>query len=507
MGRGDMAGQAAPNGGTAERDLLLFSDIHLGSDLKRRALRQAGSLEALCREDGLDRAIGGLLDHYTARTPVGGSWRLVLAGDVVDFIGINLTPRDVGGPATFEPTVDEMEYGLEPGPERCAWLFDLVVRRHPLFFERLGAFVARGHELVVIRGNHDAALHWPEVQTAFSEALAAGALRAGCDADVVAEMPRVRFEDWFYLEPGRIFVEHGHLHDELCADPGARMVETDRPNRLRLPVTALILRYFANRFPSLDLDEVDQWTAGQYLRWALLVENPLRIVLAFAQTLAMLTLPFLRKWRRQLRRERAHAGRDAVLLDAASTGSDGDDDMAPVPELAVRARARLSQAHANAERLVEGLAHLVRRAGRVTFLGILRMFYLDRAVTMGGGIALSASCVALGVPWLAKGPVAAVVLLAAILVDRRMVATRGVAIGPKLRKAADEVSRLCDVPLIVMGHSHKQVDIVLSDARTRYVNLGSWLGARGGQWTHGFPHLVVRGSIAELLRWRGACEA
>jgi UDP-2,3-diacylglucosamine pyrophosphatase LpxH len=76
-------------------------------------------------------------------------------------------------------------------------------------------------------------------------------------------------------------------------------------------------------------------------------------------------------------------------------------------------------------------------------------------------------------------------------------------VGPKLRSAADELAGLVHVPLVVMGHSHKAVDTILADGTTRYVNLGSWLSAARPEVAaqRGLPHLVVRGSAAELLRW------
>ncbi len=465
-----MDSQAAGQGG-AGRDLLLFSDVHLGADLKRRLLQAAGSLEALVRRDGVDRAVGGLLDHYLGHPPERGPWRLVLAGDVIDFIGINLTPRDLGETAPFEPSAEEDEYGLETGPERGAWLLGLVERRHPLFFERLGAFVAAGHELVLVRGNHDALLHWPEVQRAFVAALGRGAARAGAGGEEATLAGRVRFEDWFYLEPGRIFVEHGHLHDELCAEPLARLVEPGRPNRLRQPISTVLLRTFANRFPSLDLDHVDQWTARQFVVWAVVVENPFRIAAQFLRALLVLLRPFLL---------------GALAMEEA------------LPELAELVRTR----RAGEEAVARGIGALVVRAARVTFGGVLRMLYLDRAMTVGGSLMLSASCVAMAAPWHVKGAVALGLVLLAALADRRMAAGREVAIAPKLLRAAAEVARLCQVPLVVMGHSHKAVDTPLPDPRSRYVNLGSWLGAhRPTPDSAGFVHLIVRGQEAELRRW------
>ena len=120
------------------------------------------------------REAGSMLEHYR-RQAAGRRWRLVLAGDLVDFIGINLVPSDLKERAPFAATEDEQVWGLDPQPDRCAWMMSLVLRRHPGFFRSLAAFVADGHELVLIRGNHDAAFFWPEVQGVFRDGLVAAA--------------------------------------------------------------------------------------------------------------------------------------------------------------------------------------------------------------------------------------------------------------------------------------------------------------------------------------------
>ncbi len=446
-----------------ERDLLLFSDVHLGADLKRRVLEAAGSFDALCQRDHVDRALGGLLDHYAQDPPARGPWRLVLAGDIVDFIGINLSPVDLGESAPFEPSAKETEFGLDPLPERGAWQMGLVARRHPRFFERLGAFLADGHELVLVRGNHDAAFHWPQVRQSFLEAVLDGASRAGHRLDARDLAERVRFEDWFYLEPGRIFVEHGHLHDELCAEPDQSLVEPGRPNRLAEPISTQLLRRFANRFPSLDWEAAEKWSMRQALAWAFFVENPLRIALAFLGTIAVVLKPYL--WPRKRLPGGASRGEATVTTP-------------------------------------EGLSALVRHAARMTLRGVLRLFYLDRAMTMGGGLMLSASCVTLAKPWDVKGTAAAGLVLAAWAVDRWMAAGRDIAIAPKLERAAEDIARACAVPLVVMGHSHVAQDTSLGSVKSRYVNLGAWVGAhRPSPGSAGFVHLIVRGQEAELRRW------
>lgn len=469
------------------RDLLLFSDIHLGADLKRSELAQAGSFEALVSRDGIDQEVGSLLDHYRmlpGQTP----WRLVLAGDIVDFIGMNLLPGDVGETASFEPTEAETVWGLEPRADRSAWMMSLVARRHPLFFERLAAFLNDGHELILIRGNHDAAFFFPEVQEAFRDTL----VHSGLDR---ANSGTITFEDWFYLEPGRIYVEHGHIHDEACSDLDGQYVQPERPEHLSQPVSTLTLRYFGNRYPSLDLDNVDRWKAWDFIRWAFVKENPFKIAFNFAHTMLLLLLPSVRHALRARRR----GGKGTM-----KTLSPIEEDA----EIVRRALGRLTSGVVQAERTARALAQRVKRSARMSVAGIMRMFCLDRAAAMGAGFALSAGSVALEVSWQMKLGLVVGLLVAGFVVERHLATARSVAIGPKLRAAADEIAPHLGVGLIVMGHSHKAVDTRLGDG-TRYVNLGSWLAA--ALPTHpdpenpGFPHLVLRaGQEAEFLRWKKA---
>jgi UDP-2,3-diacylglucosamine pyrophosphatase LpxH len=472
---------------------LLFSDVHLGSDLKRLDLRRAGSIEALRSNDPLDQALGGFLDDYAERVRPGRTWRLVIDGDLVDFIGMNVTPRDIKDVATFELSPEEEMYGLEPGSDRCAWLMRQVLLRHPVFFRHLALFLSRGNDVVLIRGNHDSAFFWPEVQRTFVQGLVAAGREEGLSEDVLAHVASaVHFEDWFYLEPGRLYAEHGHAHDEFCADPGVRPTDALRPHLLSQPTSTLVLRYFGNRFPTLDLDDVDQWTAWQFLRWAFVTENPLRVALAFVNTVALLMLPFVRRAMRRVRRSKtAHEQPHDV------------EEITGEIEIASRVREQLARSVHEAERFALGIARLVRRTAQVDVSDVLQMLYLDRAAALGGGLFCCAGCVALNVPWSVRGGLALLLLGGALFLDKHFKVTRSVAIGPKLRRAADDLARLIDVPLVVMGHSHKAVDTVLADGRTRYVNLGSWIGAAqpARAASLGLPHLVIRDGPAELLRW------
>ncbi|MCA9700575.1 MAG: hypothetical protein KC431_23820, partial [Myxococcales bacterium] len=61
---------------TFVRDLLLISDLHLGSHLKPRLRGEYVHLAAR-----IDESLPRFLDHYIAE---GGPWQLIVNGDFID---------------------------------------------------------------------------------------------------------------------------------------------------------------------------------------------------------------------------------------------------------------------------------------------------------------------------------------------------------------------------------------------------------------------------------------
>src|SRR5690606_24531698 len=107
--------------------------------------------------------LASLLLHYAAHRENGRPWRLIVVGDMVDFIAITDVPEE--GEAPFPISEMERECGLAPEPEKACWKLNRVMRRHERVFLGLARFLRAGHEVVIIRGNHDADWCWPEVQT------------------------------------------------------------------------------------------------------------------------------------------------------------------------------------------------------------------------------------------------------------------------------------------------------------------------------------------------------
>ncbi|MBN9159551.1 MAG: hypothetical protein J0I07_01195, partial [Myxococcales bacterium] len=70
------------HGTVATESLLVFSDVHLGSDLN-------DSGPSVPRSARIDRDLAALLAHYRTLSPPADRWRLVIAGDFVDFVGMS----------------------------------------------------------------------------------------------------------------------------------------------------------------------------------------------------------------------------------------------------------------------------------------------------------------------------------------------------------------------------------------------------------------------------------
>src|SRR5438105_2791564 len=172
--------------------LLVFSDVHLGSDLNDRAPSHR-------RSEDIDRDLVRFLEHYRDEAPAGGSWRLVIAGDFIDFIGMSIEPD---APLVTELTTEEREHGLGNAADHACAKLRRVVRRHTDVFAALAAFVARGHSITLVHGNHDIEFHWDEVKDDFRTHL----LSHAGDVDRESFLARIDFCPWFFRWQGIAYV-------------------------------------------------------------------------------------------------------------------------------------------------------------------------------------------------------------------------------------------------------------------------------------------------------------
>lgn len=468
MGLGGVWKRVRDTLGERPHNLLAISDLHLGSDLKP-GVRPA--------RRGFDTQLASFLDHHAVNRRNGKPWRLILDGDIVDFVAITVTPGP--GDAGFEISEEERQFGLGSEEAKCVWKLRQTFARHPEVFDALSRFLQKGNFVHIVRGNHDAEFHWPAVQAELRATLAARAGLAGSPRRRFEQ--RIQFHPWFYLEPGFFYAEHGNAHDRYSVQ-SAFFDPTGVRDALDLPISSKVLRYFANRYAEqTDLDEVDTWGVPEYLDWVLKAGNPLRIAADYFVMVWRVTYPVfvqsLKAWRRFAR--------------AADQAISSVDTHAPAVHLR-KALGRFSGTEAQARQLLA----IASRPAEESLFDSMQLFYLDRAVLAVLGLLAAFLLVgAADGPWAKLAAAVATGIgfaaLNAVLARRRRTDSH-----PMLQQAARRVAQLFDVKYVVMGHSHRVVDEPLGSG-ARYLNLGSWTNARVG-----FPHVVVEDGVAELRYWK-----
>jgi UDP-2,3-diacylglucosamine pyrophosphatase LpxH len=429
------------------RDLLLISDLHLGSHLKPLVRGEFVHLAAQ-----VEANFPRFLQHYQNQGP----WQLVINGDFIDFWNVE------GGESQ-----DTEELAVER--------LHLVLDAHPAVEEALVRFLEAGHGLVFVTGNHDAELLYSKVRRALAARLEGGVrgdasiTRTGMTRIQDLEAGRVRFVPWFLCERGGVWIEHGHLFDAACATP--QLLSPTRQGRLVKSVAEVATRKFSNLMPEIDYDAPDSWSVVDYVRWATArgLRFVLRVVLLYLRMVSHMLGLWVqggrvdkdgkREHERRLGRVAHNAGLQMATLTALQ-------NMAPPPTSAS----------------VWGV------------LSVTQLDYVLSGLTAFVVGPILSSVLRLGMHWgLAFGLGLAV--LALWRVHRRR-QPRDVA--HDMLEVAASIGELTGVPLVLMGHSHH--GSLERSGRVLYGNSGSWLDG---------SHLLVlrdpqTGKLEEtqLRRWR-----
>ena len=449
-------------------NLLAISDLHLGVDLKPRAKPS---------RRGFDLQLAEFLDWHAANRKNGKPWRLILNGDIVDFVAITVTP---GPEAEFEVRPEERQFGLAAEESKSVWKLRKTFERHPEVFDALARFLQKGNLLHIVRGNHDAEFHWPAVQAEFKKQLVDRLGFRGAARRRMEE--RIQFHPWFYLEPGVFYAEHGNAHDHYSVQSGF-FDPAGVSRELKLPLSSQVLHYFANRYTEqTDLDHVDTWGPREYIDWVLRSANPLRVAADYFVMVWRVTYPVfvqsMKVWRRFAR-----------AADKAIARVDTHDSSAHVR----KALGRFSGTEAQAKQLLA----IASRPAEESLFDSMQLFYLDRALLALVGLLGAWWAVGAAHGFIAKAAAAVAVGIVFAAVNALLGRMRRTDAHPMLQQAARRVAQLFDVKYVVMGHSHRVVDEPIGGG-ARYLNLGSWTNARVG-----FPHVAVEDGVAELRYWKG----
>jgi UDP-2,3-diacylglucosamine pyrophosphatase LpxH len=423
-------------------DLLVISDLHLGDEHVK---------------NGLGDELVAFLDHHRG---VGRRYRLVVNGDMIDLVGVQVMPGDAGEVLGLHP--DDHHYGLGGRAHGALVKLAQVIERNRHVFDALGRFLGAGHEIAIVMGNHDAELHWPEVQELLRETLVQVAGPAARE--------RLSFHPWFFFEDGVAWIEHGHQYDPYCSFEDVLAPATDE-EEIDPSLGALLPRYVGSRFA----DPIHEaWGKGFF--------------------------GFLAFWVRQ--------GRDRVVaigqayIDVCRRM--GQHWRARVPErLAARralARKRLravARRFGLAEEPLFELMALARPPVGVELSRIVRALMLDRLLLLlFGPVLLILPFLLAPWSWLPWADLPVIALLAVWSWIAGM-AREPVDPTETMRATAGRIRERLQVPIVVMGHSHRP------SAEAGYFNTGTWVG-------EAFTHLTIertdRGVRARLCQWRDGCS-
>jgi UDP-2,3-diacylglucosamine pyrophosphatase LpxH len=425
-------------------DYLLLSDVHLGSDIIPH-MRPWARTSWLLTEAAIDTQLVTFLDHHAQSAAPGRRYCLVLAGDFLDLVGVALGPED--HPVETPLTAEERLCGLGSAKDHVVGKLAAIAKRHAAVFAALMRFVAYGHELVLVRGNHDIELHWRAAQRAFADAIVAHA-----PVEQRAELrTRIRVKPWFFCVEGVLYVEHGHEFDPMCSygDPLLPTSEADT-KRIRPTPFSVLLRQVARPTRGISSASYSYAGMGAYVRllYHLGVVGTLQIAVRYSRACTRLVQATweraLDDGRRGVRRAEAHFRRFA-----RSTG---------VSATTLRTLRSFYVAPA-----VQSLDF------------VLRCLYIDRIFS--GLLALPLLTVAVLLGWLGSDRELSAALCAvpALFLGGYACIGRGSNTSPAgvMRESADRIARLFNTPWVAMGHVHEPCVVPLPSGAT-YVNLGSW---------------------------------
>lgn len=458
--------------------LLVFSDVHLGSDIQELA---PATEHAAKRSATVDRDLVRLLMHYRAQKPAADRWRIVIAGDFIDFIGMTVAPASSTELETAL-TDEERDHGVGSAVDHARLKLARVAKRHADVFEALALFVADGHALSLVHGNHDIEFHWDAVKDDFRAMLLA---HVSTDPRVTGDdfAARIEFNPWFFYRDGVAYIEHGHQYDSFCATAHIMSpLSPLDPRRVARGFSDILLRFVVRPTRGMREHGHEHVGLGHYLAFGaqLGMSGMVKLGIAFSRAVAEM-----------FRLRRAHLSDAAKALRA---------------EHEVRVARLASVTRLGVGRL-RSLLSLQAMPITSTVAGIMRSVLLDRlAVAVLALLTLAVLAVSGGFSW-GRAGVAGGVVLAWTLLHVYFSRQRTVDPTEHLVDRATQLAKLFPAAFVVMGHTH--VPAAVPAGAATYINVGSWAEeaeepsapAYRAARTHLVIHVRNQRAEAEFCTW------
>ena len=450
-------------------NLLVVSDLHFGEELlpgtslEKRQIVELGA-----------RTFVEFLGHYQQRRENGRPWRLVVAGDLFDFMSV-IVPAQL---AEARRIRDVRLWGASRAGPAAVERMKLVAQRHRAVLTQLIAFANAGHVVDIVVGNHDIELLDVAVATELSRQLV---LLAGTRLDGLA---RIRIAPWGVYVPGTVWIEHGHQHDEACSfefgfAPTSPAASPDVAATFLTNVDYAAVRYLATTAPELDAHGAEQWSIVGYMRYAYHHGGLRAFVRSYVHFVgALLTARRQHQSRRQ--REARRTQHQARLVQVAS-------------------EAGLSLTTAGA------LDRLGRAPITTSWRRLAAMLSLDVWAVLGAGALLAVVTLILFRWWLAL-PIVGAIAWATKASLQRLSRTH-VASQLPMRRVPERIAAIVEVPLVIFGHTHEPLRMKMPSGAT-YINSGTWLPAARPGLRRCFTYVRILPSRtagepprADILQW------
>ncbi|MBN2493380.1 MAG: metallophosphoesterase [Deltaproteobacteria bacterium] len=425
-----------------KRLYLVLSDLHL-SDVEDHAdgWKAHKASRYLPDED-----LAALLGDFEGRDDAAADKVLILNGDVFDFDLVTAVPGEEED-AGLHVSRSERRTGLDPSDAKSVWKLERMLGCHPVFLGALARLLLAGVKLVYVLGNHDREFHFGAVRRAFTEALQARAREAGGQLGDDC----VRFEPWFFAEPGEIYVEHGQQYDHYSAfryllEPTCvrRGVE-----QIALPMGNLSNRHLMNRMGTFNPHASDYILnlSRYFTHWLKHYAFRRRSLLFSWLWGSLVVMSRLLGIRRRLLRRK-------VDLEPAFA------DLARRYEIGADALRRL---------------HALQRPPITSrFFRVMREFWIDRVliflVLTGGTIALALVPIPLWIKLMV--PLSSFPLL--LFIYETLVKGESIfSIEQRLPRIARRIAALLPVQVVCFGHTHVPRLIPL-DRELVFADTGTW---------------------------------
>jgi len=462
-----------PGSQSPARKYLIASDFHL----------QEVDRSPTGRLFYFDEDFARFLEHHAGER----ACTLIINGDFVEFHHIPVRP-DPADELLQGVTLYPTDLKFFPGTEwqKSVWKLEVAVGGHPHLLEALGRFLMRGNNLYVVRGNHDLEFFWPQVQAHFrSMVVRHRPPDVSVETMTAVAADRIEFFPWFFVEPGVVYVEHGHQYDAYCSNAhNLYPVLPGNPNRLEMTISALSMRYFGSRINIIDPVAMENVNSIPRYIWRLIKTNPGQV---FAMGLYYLEMAYriIRKITHPVAAEEARVSAHEMEIREQVAKRFGIDARTLTQLDALRQPPVIRDTH---------------RSIRCTLIDLVATGLVVTAVA-----AVVGAHVPTPLGWLAAGGVVLLIVLLMLIGYKRLSRMND---HRNLREVARDLCKLFGVRYVVLGHSHDPDAVRLDERRgTAYFNVGTWVPKlEGGQ----FLYVEIAGQgrdPARLMRWDRARSA